>query len=964
MNVTLLKPIGTNRVQKTYKIEDGKPVLSKAYDNAKTFNYSVVKIQDVQGLYKMFVKLKDANVMRIHGVPVDGLANPTYRRKVNFLNEGTRIFNIDADSWPIPKGFNLKTKKNIHATVMHLLVEEFGLDFLKGASCMVMLSNSTWSYYNKLTAHIYFILNEKVDLDLLEEWGKAYNSTLEKGYPYKIDQSVFRQVQPDYISKRICDGFTDPLPDDLRLTLHCDGLSPYVDKAVLTEHFQKEIDLAEKFEQVNTDYPVVKTKAGKELGATWEETLKLCGTAQHGINEPAYRACAQIVQSLGNKTVQDNLNYYVEKVFNLAWSSINSHAVRNGKKERDYYDKARVRGYLKTALEKHFGEDTDTANREIATAVQRVIGGANPSILFDNDLLEKYRLLRAKSPGKWATFRTVVKTKLKGRVTISDIDQALTSTSKPNLNFQIDQVIKSFNWIEGTFDKGLYCKKKKKKGYSLIGLDSGVDSDIYTKALELFEGNVPNQFEKNVLKVLSAKSRDEVASPFAPAIVETRCYSEVKENKNVLYYNMGCDEAGSMRTCVVTDDSIDVIPSNLSPVVWLTDGQTQECDIEEPESVFLNKDFLTTRKSKLKKFIKKFRRYVTAEDSEDVIDVLAWMVAATVNIGTAPILEISGASGDGKSTTALFIKELIDPTSAHIKEGPDLHQGFYKKEDLAKVLRARHITIFDNLSNLKPNIQDLLCSVATGWKYDLRLMYTQQFLALNIKKPLILTCLAPIITNQDLRSRSLSITVSKKHKVNSGDIYYNWESDKASMRLGLLCLVSQVIQDVNEKRLRGEDLNARDLWLHTAKTAVMKIANYKGGDEKEIEKTIALRKVSRDVQESLTSSASAHVIAWIYTDKDLFFKGNVPVRSTSELFIAFKKFIDETAGETLPVNGIPIEITLQKIPTNVRSFGILLSRIRNDIHSATGWMMSSKKSCGYKKIIFAKDVNHIIAKGI
>jgi len=942
ISITLLKPTWKEaRTAKLFSLENGKPVLKEPYKLGENFHYKSIEVNGLAGWHDLLAKCADIPVIRIPGTPLPDIGKEVRRKKCNFSDAGTNLLLIDADDWPVPDGFSLKTPQGIYDTVKELLVNQVGLTMLKDVACCVLLSSSFWNW-KRLRAHVYFELSEKINLSVLYDWGRAYNESSPK---CKIDPTLFLQVQPDFISRRECQGFIDPLPDSLRLTLHCDNLAPTINKAVLEGHMQSVISMSSAYAQAISTTGVVKNS--DKLNTTWEETLKLCGTAQHGINEPAYRACAQLVQVVGNNVVQQNINYYVEKIFTLVWSSINAHGVRGDKKDREYYDKARFRNYLNTALQKQFGEGADQRVNDVAKALKAVIGGANPSILFDRDMIEAYRTIRSKDPGKWSSIRNIIKTKLRGKVTVADIDKALSSFNKTDIGSMMDQVFAQFTWIEGAIDQGMYCRKNNGKGYSLIGLDSGVRNDLYSKAIELFSDAVPPQFENSMMKVLVAKSREEGTTLFNKVVVENRCYTSLENGKNVTYFNMGIVNK-EMTTCVVTEDDVRCIPSMQSPVVWLTDKTIRPAEIDyRPNLSKEEKDF------SISSFIKNMRRFVTVEDSESLIDVIAWQLQALVNTGTAHLLEFTGASGDGKTVSALLTKELVDPTSSDIREGQDLHNGFYKKEDLAKILRSRHITIVDNLSNLSPSMQDLLCSIATGWKFDLRVMYTQEFIGLVIKKPLILTCLAPIITNQDLRSRSISVAVSKKKKEKIGDIYALWEQEKGGMRMGLMLLASKVIKYINTKRLIRADLNDRDMWGVAARVVIMQHLGYLKGDEKVILAQIKKRKQQRDVNEAMLSSTTSQIMAWVIADTDTFFGQDFQM-TPGELFLTFQKFANENAGKQFNLGGTVVEISLRKMPTSVRTFGIRLSSIKNDITAVTGWELDRVRPGGCSMWRFSK----------
>jgi hypothetical protein len=180
---------------------------------------------------------------------------------------------------------------------------------------------------------------------------------------YKIDFSLFREVQPDFIAKRECVGFKDPLSDDARLTFQCDnGLS-----VVKGEDFADTLKRIQ--DKANGLDPLLRGGATNKLvsvpiGANWTETLKLCGSPTYGINEPAYRGCAQLVQEIGDSTVRKDLKRYIDKVHQIIWDSIKSHGVRGDKNDRLNYNKAKIENYLTTALTKNFGADADADYKE------------------------------------------------------------------------------------------------------------------------------------------------------------------------------------------------------------------------------------------------------------------------------------------------------------------------------------------------------------------------------------------------------------------------------------------------------------------------------------------------------------------------------------------------------------------------------------------------------------------------
>jgi energy-coupling factor transporter ATP-binding protein EcfA2 len=942
IKATFLRPTWASATTtKSYRLDDQrKPELTNTYKLGKEFKFAQASFKDIEGFASLLKQCADSKIIRIAGTPTPlakaSTTGVVRRKKEYFADEGTQILIFDADSWEVGDGFSLSTPKAIKACVQDILIRRMGFDFLEGAQFAVLMSSSYWNN-RVLRAHIYFLLDAPIKLEVLHEWGFTYNSFNPE---YKLDYSLFRQVQPDFVSRRICQGFKDPLSESLRLSTHCDSLSPYVSLVGLMGHINKTVAQAQAYAPALTT-GVVGSQV--PLSSTWEKTLAMCG-AKHGINEMAYRACAQLVQEIGNDAVTKNLQYYTDKVFVGVWDAIAKEGIRGDKKDRDYYDRTRFKGYITTALKKDFGQETDSKTRNIATTIKKVINGGSISLLFDKDVLEDCRHLQTNMPGKWAMVRAAVKKELKGKVTISDIEKAMSGgkVTKQDISRMIGDILSEYEWIEGKIDNGLYCKKKVGEGYSLIGLDEGLDNTIYAKALDMFD-TMPINFERSVMKVISALSVDRVNTPFAPAIVENRCHTRMEHGKNVTYINLGTSIHGDMTTCVVDENGIEVKPSSLIPITWSTSKNilpSEVLNVEDFRPIYGD----DTEKELINMYFDGMREFTSAEDGEAFVDLVAWHIVALVNTGTATLLELTGESGSGKSHTALFMKELIDPTSKSVRDAPDLHNGLYKKEDLAKVLRSRHITVIDNISNLTPNQQDLLCSIATGWTYDLRIYYTQMFLNLVIKKPLIMTSLIPVITNQDLRSRSISVSIDGRSKTMGGDIYELWERDKPLLLTGLLCLCSKVIKYVNDKRDSGGNLNDRDLWGTAARVVTLQLLGI-CKDNASAEKHVGIRKQVHNIMEALMNSRTSILVVWLLHSPD-FIGVNTVEESTSELYDMFSIFVQNNAGSVFKVHGESIRVAPKYIPNTVRAFAGLLGRCTKDLSDCTGWKIEKTRGVG------------------
>ena len=141
----------------------------------------------------------------------------------------------------------------------------------------------------------------------------------------------------------------------------------------------------------------------------------------------------------------------------------------------------------------------------------------------------------------------------------------------------------------------------------------------------------------------------------------------------------------------------------------------------------------------------------------DRLVVATVMVKALVPGGTDPILAIAGYAGSGKTTTANFLRSLVDP--------------FTKGTTLAKIPEIDHIAIhaqqrrilsIDNISHITSDQSDTLCNVATGGGFSKRTLYTNsEETILDVQNLTILTSIGNVVTKPDLLERSIVIDMLK-----------------------------------------------------------------------------------------------------------------------------------------------------------------------------------------------------------
>jgi len=154
--------------------------------------------------------------------------------------------------------------------------------------------------------------------------------------------------------------------------------------------------------------------------------------------------------------------------------------------------------------------------------------------------------------------------------------------------------------------------------------------------------------------------------------------------------------------------------------------------------------------------------------------ILGWLAFSLVPFGAKPILALHGPKGAGKSTTASFLKRLIDPDT------DDFVDCLETKQELAVAARHGHVLIHDNLGYLSEPQQNLLCKVATGTSFAARKLYTDMdAVKFRFLRPQILTSLDCLPTKSDLLDRCLLVgleRISPEHRKTEVEIEERFQS--------------------------------------------------------------------------------------------------------------------------------------------------------------------------------------------
>jgi hypothetical protein len=147
--------------------------------------------------------------------------------------------------------------------------------------------------------------------------------------------------------------------------------------------------------------------------------------------------------------------------------------------------------------------------------------------------------------------------------------------------------------------------------------------------------------------------------------------------------------------------------------------------------------------------------FLNLRNPNDVVLVVAWLLAALRAGGPYPLLAISGEQGSAKTVLSKLLKALIDPNVAPVRS------LVREERDLVIAANNSHVLAFDNLSGLSPVLSDAFCRLATGASFGLRQLYTDQDEVLfQAARPILLNGIEEVINRPDLGDRAIFLTLS------------------------------------------------------------------------------------------------------------------------------------------------------------------------------------------------------------
>ncbi len=182
--------------------------------------------------------------------------------------------------------------------------------------------------------------------------------------------------------------------------------------------------------------------------------------------------------------------------------------------------------------------------------------------------------------------------------------------------------------------------------------------------------------------------------------------------------------------------------------------------------------------------LQELRELLNLSNDNNFTLVVAWLLAAMRATGPYPLLALAGEPGASKSTTALFLRSLVDPNVAPLRAAPDTERDCWIAATKSGML------LFDNMTSLPTWLSDALCRVATGGGFATRELHTNDDeMLFDAMRPTLLTAIGDIIARSDLADRAIMLElqpISGDKKMTDEAVKARWEEARPRILGALL----------------------------------------------------------------------------------------------------------------------------------------------------------------------------------
>lgn len=176
--------------------------------------------------------------------------------------------------------------------------------------------------------------------------------------------------------------------------------------------------------------------------------------------------------------------------------------------------------------------------------------------------------------------------------------------------------------------------------------------------------------------------------------------------------------------------------------------------------------------------------------------ILAFLLSQFIRRGSVPHLLCSSEQGSGKTTLMRRLKDLTDPDIADVVGTLPSSVA----ETFAIAARQSNIVV-DNLSRIKNDMSDVLCTLSTGGAHQKRALYTDDDRAIfrAMTSVMLTTVIDDLAKQPDLLSRILPLplaTMGAGQRQSEDDLDANWEKIWGYLLADLLDLAAAALAGI------------------------------------------------------------------------------------------------------------------------------------------------------------------------
>lgn len=330
------------------------------------------------------------------------------------------------------------------------------------------------------------------------------------------------------------------------------------------------------------------------------------------------------------------------------------------------------------------------------------------------------------------------------------------------------------------------------------------------------------------------------------------------------------------------------------------------------------------------------RSFINIEDDESWALIKAWLTMALVYDKPYPILALIGEQGSAKSTTAEFLRKLIDPSYVLVQRPPQ------DQESLFIIAASEWVVAIDNVSVVPYWLSDALCSLVTGSGITRRRLYSnKRASSIYAKRPIILNGITEFITRGDLLDRVLKIEVPHipdTKRVDKATLEAEYDKQRPYILGALLDRLSGALREHPHVRLHELP--------RMADFARFAIAAEKAevGDSWTYETSLFARSYRLVRDEAKTRAVESHIIGpvlltWLSAQ-------SLPRTLTAaELLSELEEVANENNSRIIRTHGWP------KTPSALSN---ALRSLENDLRAGYGYDIKFPRSNGKRNIIIDK----------